>query len=150
MPGAPEFLDLSTEHGKLRFAVYASAKAADCVEALRATGRWADERGDYSRHALLEWMRDHAQIAFIVAPPQIDVARKIWFDVFDCAWESARSSDGEMGDQVKDESFRRAARRRYGVDGQLEFDDDAAVDRADGGAYVQCWCWVYADDVYLR
>jgi hypothetical protein len=47
-----------------------------------------------------------------------------------------------------DEVLRRAASELYGRDGELEFDDDAKISRGDeDGAYVQCWRWIYYEDV---
>lgn len=44
--------------------------------------------------------------------------------------------------------YRAIARKRYAVDGVLEFDEDAKVSISDdGGAYVQCWRWVDDEDL---
>lgn len=50
---------------------------------------------------------------------------------------------------VTENAYRRAARRLYEVEGELEVDEDAVVSRADDevGAYVQCWVWVYDDEL---
>ena len=47
-----------------------------------------------------------------------------------------------------DEVLRQVANELYGRDGELEFDDDAKISRGDeDGAYVQCWRWIYYEDV---
>jgi hypothetical protein len=42
-----------------------------------------------------------------------------------------------------DENIREMARKRYGLTGNVDVDDDAVVSRGDDpGAYVQAWVWV--------
>jgi hypothetical protein len=38
--------------------------------------------------------------------------------------------------------YRREAAKRYGADGEIEFDDLAVVSESDEGAYVAAWVWV--------
>lgn len=46
------------------------------------------------------------------------------------------------------EPYRRYANEHLDKDGELEFDDDAAVSLgADEGAYVMAWVWVSDDDL---
>jgi hypothetical protein len=42
------------------------------------------------------------------------------------------------------------ARERLQKDGELEFDDDAAVSTTDAGAYVMAWVWVDRDDLRIQ
>jgi hypothetical protein len=45
-------------------------------------------------------------------------------------------------------AFLATASRLYGIDGELEFDDNAQVSFGDDpGAYVQCWRWVTNEEV---
>lgn len=53
-----------------------------------------------------------------------------------------------------DKQYRAAAKALFHKDGELEFDDklgtrlvSKAPGNPDGGAYVQCWRWVYDDEV---
>lgn len=46
-------------------------------------------------------------------------------------------------DENLDAAYRSAAQALHGEDGEIEFDEDAAVSRgSDPGAYVAAWVWV--------
>lgn len=56
--------------------------------------------------------------------------------------------EGEEGEGPTDETYREAARDRYGCDGEIEIDPGAPVSRGDDpGAYVQAWVWVDDSDL---
>ncbi len=47
-----------------------------------------------------------------------------------------------------DLAFLATARKLYGIEGELEFDDNAEISfGVDPGAYVQCWRWVTNEEV---
>jgi hypothetical protein len=55
----------------------------------------------------------------------------------------------ELCEFDEESPYRKYAKDRLQVDGDLEFDDDAAVSLgADNGAYIMCWKWI--DDDVLR
>ena len=57
---------------------------------------------------------------------------------------SQMAQDALEPDQPK---YLKYARENLHEDGELEFDDDAAVSLGDDdGAYVMCWKWVSADE----
>jgi len=51
-----------------------------------------------------------------------------------------------------DNAYRKAAKAKYQDEGTLEIDDNAIVSLCDdsnaGGAYVQAWVWVYANEAF--
>ena len=53
----------------------------------------------------------------------------------------------QMAEEVLEPNHKKyleAAKEKFQKDGELEFDDDAAVSvSSDGGAYVMCWVWIY-------
>ena len=63
--------------------------------------------------------------------------------------ELRKRQEEEASDEVR--AYRRAAREKFNRDGELEFDDDSVVSlaRADDGAYVSGWYWIYAEDAGL-
>jgi len=49
-----------------------------------------------------------------------------------------------MARRPSDDAFRRVAKESYRCDGDLEFDEVPVISLSDdGGAYVQCWKWIY-------
>lgn len=47
-----------------------------------------------------------------------------------------------------DEQYREQARSEWsGPDGTFDVDDDAAVARTKGGAWVQAWIWIPLEDI---
>lgn len=103
MLGAAEYLDLTNPEHKLGFALFASARAADYIAALRGLHVWElVSELPYTPSHLFSWQWDEniSAIGDLVGASQGNLALAIWIDVFDCAWESARSDDehGEAHD----------------------------------------------------
>lgn len=63
-------------------------------------------------------------------------------ELADALENAANRADDELA-----EVFRSAARKKFGVEGDLEFDDDAVISKGDAsGAYVMAWKWVENGD----
>ena len=59
-----------------------------------------------------------------------------------------------MPKRLSDKQYLEAAKKLYDKDGELEFDNkigtrlvSKAPGNPDRGAFIQCWRWIYDDDV---